>query len=738
MTHSLINPSDSLPRQNEKLLKIVETLMRRVEQDTNASGLAYSQFQRAVLLEEEVRARTRDLERALELLNESNAQLAVANRETEAARQNLANAIETVQEGFALFSPDDVLVMCNSRFGMHMPDIRRDLNPGLSFSDYVQTVSGSVFLSLPENSTTEDWARQRMAHHAEPSVIFNVRMTGRRWVQVSERRTPDGGTVILQTDVTDIMRLERQERERILDDQARLIRATLEHLKQGVCIFDNLGHLVGWNRRVGELLSIPVGRFHIGSRFSTILDRMQNDYRFIGEVSHQQIEAWPSLDGKRAPLSFEIQSNTGLVLTVFMQQMPDGGFVISFTDVTAERQAIRAMAEAKETLEQRVLERTLELEDALSEAERANASKTRFVAAASHDLLQPLSAAKLYVASLEPEVQDAQARTVVGRASAALQSVENILSALLDISKLDSGQASVHVTTVSLDLILRQLRDELRPMAEAKQLDFRVLPTGALVRSDATYLRRVLQNLMMNAIRYTDEGRVLVGARQRGRTVRVEVWDTGPGIAESEQETIFGEFQRLNASASAADGMGLGLAIVDRACALLRHPLALTSEVGRGSVFRVDVPRASKEDVADAETGGRDRENSEISGGKLHNLIVLLIENDTDLRDALTLTMEKWGVNVLPSETESEALALLDEIGVAPDVIVADMQLDGGSEGSGAIRRLRQRCGPLPACLISANRNPELLHEARELGVPLLHKPIDPATLQGFLVSVAD
>ncbi|MEX0350604.1 MAG: PAS-domain containing protein [Paracoccaceae bacterium] len=729
MPHTLIDPRDSLARQNEKLLKITETLMRRVEQNTDASGMAYAQFQRAVMLEEEVRSRTQDLERALDLLNDSNARLAIANRETEAARSNLANAIETVQEGFALFNAEDELVMCNSRFGMHMPDIRRKLKPGLVFPDYVQIVSESVFLSLPEGETPADWAQRRLKHHQDNSVIFNARMTGKRWVQVSEHRTPDGGTVILQTDVTDIMRLERRERERMLDDQARLIRATLDHLKQGVCIFDSQGRLVGWNRLVGELLSIPVGQFQIGSQFSTIFDRLRDDYSFSAEASPSEVQAWASKDGKRAPLSFEIQGRGDRVLTVFMQQMPDGGFVISFTDVTSERQAIRAVTEAKDTLEQRVLDRTLELEDALSEAERANASKSRFVAAASHDLLQPLSAAKLYLASLEHDLVAGQPHEMASKAANALQSVETILGALLDISKLDSRQAIAHSTPISLDLMLGQLRDEMRPMASAKGLDFRVLRTSAQVASDTTYLQRILQNLISNAIRYTKTGRVLVGTRQLKHAVRVEVWDTGPGIADHEQDRIFGEFQRLNATASAADGMGLGLAIVERACALLGHPLGLSSQLGKGTVFSVELPRARTGAASAAVPVASDN-------GQIAHRIVLLIENDTELRNALTVTIEQWGLDVLACSGEDEAMALLDEIGVAPDVVVADMQLDDGRLGSDAIKALRARFGLLPACLISANRDIALNDAAERLGARLLHKPFDPGALRAYLAGL--
>ncbi len=729
MVLGLINDHDTLERQNEKLLKIVSTLMRRVEQDTDSSGVAYAQFQRAVMLEDEVRARTRDLERALDLLNESNAKLAIANWETEAARADLANAIETVQEGFALFNAEEKLVMCNSRFGMHMGDIRGQVKPGLLFRDYVRIVSRSKFLSLPPNETPEQWEARRMERHKDNSVVFNARLTGKRWIQVSEHRTPSGGTVILQTDVTDIVRLERQERERLIDDQSRLIRATLEHLKQGVCIFDSFGRLVGWNHRASELLSVQVKRFQLGSKFATICEHFRGSHSFTDDASVDFIIEWSEAKTERAPLSFEMQRGRDVTLAVFMQEMPDKGFVISFTDMSAERAAIRAMAEAKESLEHRVFERTLELEDALTEAERANASKSRFVAAASHDLLQPLSAAKLYLASLENDLREPDPHKLVQKASSALQSVENILGALLDISKLDSGLANTHISSVNLGTMMRQLGDEMGALASAKGLSFRQVHTSARVSSDATYLQRILQNLISNAVRYTTTGKVLVGVRNMPNKVRVEVWDTGPGIPEEEQDNIFGEFQRLNATASAADGMGLGLAIVERACALLHHPLHLKSEVGKGTVFSVELPRSK--------TQALPTHASVISPQFTHtdfgNLVVLLLENDDELRNAMTITMEQWGIDVLTCKSGQEALDLLDEIDMAPDVIVADYQLDDGEDGLDALRRLRALCGQIPACIISANRSTELVQACSDSGIPLLYKPIEPGFLREFL-----
>lgn len=733
MPDSMINPNDSAEVQNEKLTKIINALMNRVEQATDASGAAYAQFQRAALLEEDVKNRTKELEHALDLLNESNSRLAQANAETEAARSNLANAIEAIQEGFALFDATDRLVLFNSRFGMHMPDIHDHLAPGLLFGDYVKLVSESSFLALPAGETPQTWSERRLKRHQDAHVIFNVRLIWSRWLQISEHHTPDGGTVILQTDVSDIMRVERQERERMLDDQAQLIRATLEHLIQGVCIFDNQLRLIGWNQRLAEVLPISLASIRMGTPFHSILDKLADSIKFMSGTTPDIIRHWVEQKSGRKPMRFEIEHGAQTILDVYAQEMPDGGFVISFTDVTAEKSAVRAIKTANETLEQRVMERTLELEDALSIAERANASKSRFVAAASHDLLQPLSAAKLYIASLEHDLENSHSRDILGKANRALNSVENILEALLDISKLDSGRASFNIGAVRLNVILAQLRDELAPIAAQKGLDLRFVSTSAVVMSDATYLRRIMQNLIGNALRYTEKGKVLVGVRHRGASVRVEVWDTGPGIPDDKQDIIFGEFQRLNASASAAEGMGLGLAIVERACSLLKHPLRVESKFGVGTGFLVELGLAAPEvEINPSPIIFSTTQTEPLLG----NLVVLLIENDVDLQAALTVIMEQWGIDVIGTTSGSEAIALLAEIDIVPDVILADYQLDLGETGTDSIRQIWSIYERIPAAIITANRTKYVIQDCQNAGIEFMHKPISPEKLRGYLSRV--
>lgn len=725
-THAFLDPEDSLERQNEKLIQIVDALVRQVERGGSGSGEAYAQFRRAALLEEQVQARTVELENALEMLNRSNARLAQAMRETEAARRDLSTAIETVQEGFAMFDLSGAMVMCNSRFGMHMEDLRDTLRPGLRFDDYIAHVAGSRSLSLPPGETPQMWQARRLARHDDRHAIFNVSLAGDHWVQVSQHRTPGGGTVILQTDVTDMIRAERQARERMLDDQSRMARATLDHIKQGICIFDGRLRLAGWNDGLSQLMGVPTPRLRRGLQFPALWRMIDQDFGLDGDMTMQRLTTWVEAPVARQPLRFRMRSEDQRFIDASAQQMPDGGFVFSFTDITAERRAIRDLARTNEALEERVRARTLELEDALERAGRANASRSRFVAATSHDLLQPLSAANLFLSALAHD--DPANREVLGKAHDALHSVEAILHALLDISKLELGHASMDVGPVALGPVLAQLHDQFALQAQAKGLRLDIVPTGLVVSSDRTYLKRVLQNLIGNAVRYTGTGRVLVGVRRRGGAAVVEVWDTGPGIAEEDMQTIFREFSRLNARASASEGMGLGLAIVERACAILGHPLDLASEPGRFTRFSVGVPVTIAR-APDAEAPGRAL--SETGGGP--ERVALLVENDAEVRRAMCHLLERWGLTVLDVESGEAALMLLDETGAEPDFLLVDQQLGAGMTGLDTIAALRLLLPDRPLRLVTADRSPELRDAARQAGVTILPKPVSTHDLRRFL-----
>ncbi|MGI6246523.1 MAG: PAS-domain containing protein [Pseudochelatococcus sp.] len=726
----LIDPADTPERTIEKLLTITEVLMRQVEQASGERGAAYEQFRRAAMLEDRVRQRTRDLEYALRLLGETNSRLTAAKRTAERAQRDLANAIDAVQEGFALFDEADTLVLYNSRFCRDMPDVRQHLRAGMAFSEYVKLVSLSTALSPPAGQTRQEWMAARMQRHHDRQV-FNVALSGDRWLQVSAQHIDGGGTVMFQTDVTDIIRLERIERGKMLDDQAQLIRATLEHINQGVCIFDADLRLVGWNGRLGQLLDMPVSWLRHGASFDGLHPRFRHDSIYGEHLSFEVLVDWAHQTPPRPPLSFEIHRTSGVILDGFARETPEGGFVISFSDVTRERLAVQAMLRANASLEARVAARTLDLEAALEEAERANASRVRFVAAAGHDLLQPLSAAKLFIASVRDDADNRQARATLEKALNALVSVEGILQALLDISRLEAGESAVEIAPVRLEPLLAQLTDEFAPVAAGKGLRLTILPCRLTVASDPAYLRRILQNLIGNAIRYTRAGRVLVGVRRAGGRIRIEVHDTGPGIAPENQQEIFREFHRLNGSASASEGMGLGLAIVERACSLLNHRLRLTSEPGRGTSFSVEMALAgavSLPPCAGLIAAAEDEPQED--GGR----IALLVGSAPEVRRDIGRRLEKRNIAVWEVGGSEEALALLGEIGIVPDFYLVDHEPGETLGCIGTVLALRANHGERPTRVLTEDPDCGAWAAA---GLDCMRKPVDDAALDAFIAGVS-
>lgn len=730
---SLINPSDTIERQNEKLLKITKSLMRRVEQKNDQSGLAYHQFERAALLETEVRERTHDLERALDLLQESNTRLEIANDETEKARSNLTEAIETINEGFALFEEKDGLVLSNSRFCRDLHDVVGLLCGGLSFENYVRLISESGFLALPDGQTPAQWAARRIERHGDDHVVFNVRLKWDRWLQVSEHRTSRGSTVILQTDVTTIIRRERQERAKMRNKQTEILQATLDHLNQGVCIFDSSQTLVGWNSRMDGLFAARTRTSAMGMQFSVLLQWVSEELTFEDGFNVTNLRDWADRATPRKPIMFEVRRDGKQTFSVFAQEMPDRGFVISFTDVTAERASARTLFEMNELLEQRVEDRTRELGRALAEAERANASKSRFVAAASHDLLQPLSAAKLFVSSLSDHTDPANAQNILDKAQTALNSVEHFISALLDISRLDAGKAVFQVQPLRLSEVFVPLRNELFPMAQAKGIDLRVMDCGLTVQSDPGYLRRIVQNLLTNAVRYTDTGRVLVGVRRSAKTARIEVWDTGRGIAPEDQQTIFREFERISPN-NADTGLGLGLSIVEQACKGLDHALSLWSEPGLGSCFSLNVPIHQGHSVQTAETIA----GTQHANGSLAGKFLMLVEDNPYLADAITNMLESFGITVIHAHSAEEALGLLQEIQLVPDAMLIDYQLGTGQTGTQLLESVTALHGPVPAAIVSAERSRKLRDACKALDVQLVTKPLEKNTLRALLCGLLE
>jgi Na+/proline symporter/signal transduction histidine kinase len=514
-----------------------------------------------------------------------------------------------------------------------------------------------------------------------------------------------------------------------------ILQTALDHVGQGIAVFDKDLNLVCWNRQFGDIFDLPHGLTRVGITLEEILHYVVRH----GAGGDKDIDA--AVAERIARYTAEVEpflerfAERGLVIEVRANRMPDAGLVTTFTDITPSVKAAEALERANATLERRVRERTreltrlnTELERAKAEADDANVSKTRFVAAASHDILQPLNAARLYVTSLiERQQRAGDDDDLVHNIDASLEAVEEIFAALLDISRLDTGAMKPEMAEFRIDELLARLDVEFAPLAREKGLDLRFASCALTVRSDRRLLRRLLQNFVSNAIKYTPSGRVLIGCRRRGGKLRIDVYDTGIGIPQGKRRAVFKEFHRLDQGARVARGVGLGLSIVERIARVLDCEVALQSTVGRGSRFSVEVPRGG--DAAAAPAVQAIRPNT----GRLTGTVALCIDNERSILDGMEKLLGGWGCRVLTAADLAEALAAIEASGVEPDGLLVDYHLDGGN-GIAAIAELRRRLGRhVPAILITADRSLHVREEAQAEGVHLLNKPLKPASLRALI-----
>jgi signal transduction histidine kinase len=539
--------------------------------------------------------------------------------------------------------------------------------------------------------------------------------------------------------------LSREAALKLIDDASAtlqynrdLLQHALDFARQGITVFDKDLRLMAWNREFRDLFDMPSDFLRIGLGLEELLQ--YNAARGIygpGEPGQQVMIRLELLVNEPAPTRLRLE--TGVVIEVRSARMPDGGLVTTYTDVTQAVEAEEALEATNETLEQRVRERTEELvrlngelAKAKAIAEAADQSKTRFLAAASHDILQPLNAARLYATSLMERSEGApgESRELIANLDLSLESVEEILSALLEISRLDAGKMKAEPSVFSLDDMFAQLRVEFEPMGKEKGLDLLFVSSSANVRSDRRMLRRLLQNLVSNAIKYTPKGRVLVGARRRGETIVIEIWDTGLGIPQDKQKTVFREFERLAPAAKTARGLGLGLSIVERLSRVMRHRVSLASEPGKGTVFRVEVPRAA---VSGEQPQAQETHVSAAQHLPLSGMVVLAIDNEERILDGMRALLSGWGCEVITASGVETAARELSLRNLAPQAIVGDYHLDEG-DGIDAIIQLRRVFGlETPAVLLTADRTPEVRALAEANDIRVLNKPLRPAALRSLL-----
>ncbi len=571
---------------------------------------------------------------------------------------------------------------------------------------------------------------QSLGRELQPSAVAD-----RVWVQFTERLLAASiGAASARLLLTSLLRgsgMDLGEVVAVLDEAGQELRfnreilsTTLENISAGVSVVDPDMRLTAWNRRYQQMFGYPDGMLYVGRPVADLI-RYNAERGELGEGDIEiQINRRIGYMRAGSPHVFERTGADGKVIELRGQALPGGGYVTSYNDITDYKRVETALLEANETLEQRVAERS-------HVAEMAQQSKTRFLAAISHDVLQPLNAARLFASALRDSHQDnEEQRHLAERVDASLRAAEELLDGLLDVSRLDAGGLQPTIGDFDVSLLMRELAAQYTPVAAGRGLRLHVFARPAWVRSDRRLLRRVLQNFLANALRYTRTGRIVLAVRIHGDEVELQVWDTGPGIPEHHMRQIFDEFHRYQQPFDWGEqGLGLGLSICQRISRLLGHALNARSQVGRGSMFSITLPKVP----APPQLPVTRQRSAFADDDSLAGLRVLCVDNDQEILDGMRALLGRWQVQVITASTVDMAL---EKLGEQPDVMLVDYHLHDRMDGLDTLVALRDAAGrPLPGALLTADGRDELKHLARERGYRVLTKPVKPASLRAFLTA---
>ncbi|MGC3871777.1 hybrid sensor histidine kinase/response regulator [Halomonas sp. GXIMD04776] len=668
-----------------------------------------------------------------------------ASQVLEFNRALLQATLENVNQGISVVDQNLRLVVWNQRY----LELFR-------FPDHLIRVGASIAKIFRYNAHNGEYGPGDPEEHVgllldnirqgQPHRYVRYRQDG-SVLDVQGNPMPGGGFVYTYQDIT-----QQKRTEEALIRSENNIRIYTDNVPALIAYFDKECRYLFTNRAYEQIFDID--------RNTVIGERME-DVMSVGIAQDRAPWMQRALAGER--VSFEISQDDGdggtrYMLVTYTPHFGDSGTILGFfalyQDITERRLVEIALQETNENLEERVRERTqalskanaalrqenrvrAEAEQALRQAkqtaEDANASKTRFLAAASHDLLQPLNAARLFTSALSQQNDAADLKRTVGHIDNSLQAAEELLSTLLDISKLDAGALTPRRAHFPLANIFRPLRAEFEVMAEERGLDLVVVATHTWVDSDAQMLRRIVQNFLANALRYTQHGRVLLGCRRHGQRLTIEVWDTGPGIPDSKLCEIFQEFRRLDQVSrhkESEKGLGLGLSIADRMSRVLDHPIRVRSREGMGTLFSVEVPRVPALETQHTSDDTPRRR----AGNKLAGTRIVCIDNETLILEGMKAMLSGWGCEVFTATSIGGAKSILRHLDNDPDAILADYHLDNEVTGLMALDSLAERFqGAIPGIVITADRTDEVAEEIKRAGYHLLLKPVRPAALRALL-----
>jgi len=834
-----------LKKENIKLKKINSALMQRVEESGENQYAPYTAFEHSLHLAEQVREKTQTLNETLVKLERSNYALKQASNKANLFKQRFIDAIESISEAFVLLDGRGRIILQNSNFANFWS------NSGLPITE------GANLKDLKDLAKTRGLIRRASPGDAYASPVYQL--SDDRWFQLNERRTSEGGWVMIYTDITAVKMAESARYERGMAQKSLLLQNLIDNLSQGVVLISNQNKIEVWNRRFAQISSLSTNllelipsignmqklteldlapklntnkdyyiqtltngtvleirdhRLNNGKIIKTYSDiterhryaeslvkseswlRLITDnvpamiayvgkdlkYQFTNKVyvnwyggtqgalngieleqnrvqsDYKQLKPYVdrALNGESVIFEVTEKNQSGELNYLLKSYVPNRdsknevqGFFVLIRDITQRRKNALALQKAHDQLEVRVQERTFQLQSlndtlqieveerrqaetnllkAKSEAEFANSSKTKFLAAVSHDLLQPLNAAQLFTSSLMDSPLEGKTQKLLHSVSNSLDDLENLICTLVDISKLDAGVVKADKSSFKLSELLDNLVSEYQHISGQFQVKLHHVRSEVIVHSDSVLLVRILRNFISNAFRYTDNGKVLLGCRRQGDYVSIEVWDNGTGIAKDQITEIFKEFKRLSSSHTAfRNGLGLGLAIVDKISKVLEHPIMVNSTLGKGSVFSVKVPLGKITHSAQPS----DQYNYNLDTSMLTNSKIWLIDNDASVCAGMSELLERWGCVVLTAKCLNHLKQQVDIINDHADILIVDYHLDDDINGLTVANEINQcRNKSLPVMMITANYSKELKNKVNDSDILLLNKPVKPMKLK--------
>lgn len=640
----------------------------------------------------------------------------------------LQQTVDNLSQGVVMVNAKGVLELWNHRF-LELCD----LQPIEANRSFLEVMSDSRVLVLTPRS------RDR---NGQPMLQKEQRLSDGRVLEIRTHPLPSGDFVNTFTDIT-----ERYRHAEVLRKREHWIRLITDHVPAMIAYVKSDFTYEFTNKVYEEWYRWPRD-----SILGLSLREAHSDEHFL------RLQPYINRALQGESLTFDVAESSVLGKQRFMQRsyVPNRqsngevtGIFVLVRDITERRQTADALHQAYQNLEGRVRERTAELTqlnsllvseidvrkqaevhllEAKREAEEANLSKTKFLAAVSHDLLQPLNAARLFTGSLAERHDVASSLKLVRNISNSLDDVENLLGTLVDISKLDAGVIKADVSAFSAQHLLDNLAVEYQQVAKSVGLTLDFVHSSVLIKTDIHLLARILRNFLSNAIRYTESGRVLLGCRRHADFVSIEVWDTGIGIAADKQEEIFQEFKRGDGQRLKQDrGLGLGLAIVDKITRILGHPVRVSSQLGQGSMFSVEVPLAQAHElqiqpVVEVPSYHLDH---------LNGVRVWVLDNDMSICLAMRTLLEGWGCLVTTGLSEDDLAEQVGCFQMPVDLLIVDYHLDNDINGVDVVVNInQQRATPIPTLMITANYSNELKQQMRALGHTLMHKPVKPMHLK--------